>query len=55
MVFPKWLYHKTEKPVIVKSEAEMKALGADWRESPADFHNEEIHKEKPKEKKAKTK
>jgi len=32
--YPKWLYHKTEKAVIVQDEAEHKALGGGWVEVP---------------------
>lgn len=34
--YPKWLYHSAKAPVLVKDEAEHKALGAEWFESPAD-------------------
>jgi hypothetical protein len=35
-VYPKWLYHSKCEPKVVKSEVEHKALGGDWKESPAD-------------------
>jgi hypothetical protein len=35
--FPKMMYHRTEKPVIVQNPGEMKALGSDWAASPAEF------------------
>ena len=34
--YPKWLYSRTEKPRIVKDQAEHLALGPGWFESPAD-------------------
>jgi hypothetical protein len=37
MSYPKWKYHKTESAKVVRSEAEEKALGAGWAESPAEF------------------
>lgn len=33
--YPKWLYHQAKAPVIVDNEAEQKALGSEWVESPA--------------------
>ncbi len=35
--YPKCLYHATKEPVIVPDEAAHKALGAEWKESPAEF------------------
>lgn len=35
--YPKWLYHATEKPVIVNSKQEEKDLGPGWENSPAYF------------------
>lgn len=32
--YPRWLYHPTEIPVIVKTAAEEKALGAEWSRTP---------------------
>lgn len=37
MSYPKFLYHRTEKPVVVNSKEEHAALGKEWKESPADF------------------
>lgn len=35
--YPKYLYHESKEPVAVQSIQEQKALGAGWKESPADF------------------
>jgi hypothetical protein len=35
MVFPAWLYHRTENPRLVRSSAELEALGPDWADTPA--------------------
>lgn len=32
--FPKWVYHRTEAPKVVKSEVEFSAIRGDWREYP---------------------
>lgn len=48
MVYPKWLYHKEEEPMLVKSKEQHEALGDEWKESPADFPAEEEGAEKPK-------
>jgi hypothetical protein len=37
MVFPAWLYHRTENPRLVRSSAELEALGPDWADTPAKF------------------
>jgi hypothetical protein len=37
MSYPKWKYHASKEPTIVNSEADEKALGNDWGESPAEF------------------
>ena len=37
MEYPKWKYHAEIEARIVQSEAEEKALGSDWGNSPADF------------------
>lgn len=34
MNYPKWLYHATEKPVVVQNAEEHEALGEGWHESP---------------------
>jgi hypothetical protein len=34
--YPKYLYHATKQPVIVKSQDEHEAIGDDWAESPAE-------------------
>ena len=39
--YPKWLYHRTEKPVIVQDPDEAEALGAGWNETPAAFDEPE--------------
>ena len=36
MSYPKWLYHPTKAALIVPDEAAHKALGDEWKESPAD-------------------
>lgn len=36
-VYPKWLYHKSEEPKVVKSKEEHEALGKGWEESPEAF------------------
>lgn len=33
--YPKWLYHPSKEPVIVRDEAAHLALGPEWAESPA--------------------
>ena len=38
--FPSWRYHATEQPRIVNDEAEDKALGKGWADSPAKFDAE---------------
>ena len=35
--FPKWKYHRTEKPVIVPTVEHESALGAGWEDTPAAF------------------
>lgn len=47
--FPKYVYHKIEKPKVVNSEEELKELGKDWKETPIETENE-IEAEKPKKK-----
>lgn len=42
--YPKWLYHAEKAPQIVKSEADAKALGSDWVETPADVKKAEAPK-----------
>lgn len=37
MNYPKWIYHKTEAPKIVNSEAEHEQAGKGWEETPAAF------------------
>ena len=32
--FPKWKYHAVQIPVVVKSAAEERALGAEWEDAP---------------------
>lgn len=60
--FPKYMYHKTESPVIVHSLEEKLALGKGWQESPFEAdHSEEVepvehaeeheHGKKPRKKK----
>lgn len=48
MQYPKWLYSKDKESKLVKSEDEHKALGSEWKESPA-----ECEEKKPAKKKAK--
>ncbi len=36
---PRWRYHKTRPPQLVKSEAHLKALGEGWEDSPAKHGN----------------
>lgn len=43
--YPKWKYHATKDAVIVKDEAEEKALGKGWKDSPAEFAKDEPKKE----------
>jgi hypothetical protein len=38
--YPKWLYHRTNPPVIVNNPDDHKALGDGWAESPADLDAE---------------
>lgn len=33
--YPKYLYHHTDKPIVVKSKDAHEALGSEWVESPA--------------------
>ena len=33
--YPKWLYHRTEKPCIVQDPDEHAALGEGWAETPS--------------------
>lgn len=40
-VYPSWRYHKDGDSKIVHSEAEHKALGADWAQSPAHFEKQD--------------
>jgi hypothetical protein len=35
--YPSYRYHATEAPVVVNDEAEDKALGKGWADSPAAF------------------
>ena len=35
-MYPKYLYHPVEAPVVVYSEDEHLSLGEDWKESPAE-------------------
>lgn len=37
MSYPKWIYHKTQEPKIVTSEAEHAKAGNGWEETPAAF------------------
>lgn len=59
--FPSWRYHKDKEAVIIHSEAEEKALGAGWVESPADVDaapiavEAEPEQEKPKPKRGRQK
>jgi hypothetical protein len=41
MSYPKWKYHAVKEALIVGSEAEERALGEGWAESPAEFIKEE--------------
>lgn len=41
-IFPRWKYHETEKPKVVRDEHEEKHLGEKWKDSPAD-HGIETH------------
>jgi hypothetical protein len=43
--YPKYLYHRTEAPVIVQDPAEQAALGAGWAETPAAFDVEALQGE----------
>lgn len=45
MSYPMWKYHKTNEPKLVHSEAEEKALGPGWADTPAAF---ELEIEEPK-------
>ena len=45
--YPKWLYHPTEPAKVVQNEAEHKALGPEWVESPADVKPKETKKAGP--------
>lgn len=36
MNYPKWLYHRTESPVLVNNPDEQEALGKSWKESPSE-------------------
>lgn len=38
MIYPKWIFHKTEPAKIVNSEAEHAEAGEGWEETPAAFH-----------------
>lgn len=39
-VYPSWRYHKTKEAKIIRSDAEDKALGKDWADTPAKFQDE---------------
>jgi hypothetical protein len=38
--YPKYKYHAHEKPVIVPHAEAERALGDEWKDSPADHHKE---------------
>lgn len=40
--FPKWKYSKDGLSKLINSVEEEKELGSDWRNSPADFDDEDI-------------
>ena len=50
MSYPKWIYHKTEAPKIVNSEAEHEQAGKGWEETPAAFDQESDEKKGESEK-----
>ena len=35
--YPRWMYHKTQKPLLIKSPAVEMALGDDWHKQPGDL------------------
>jgi hypothetical protein len=35
--FPRWKYHGTKKPILVKNALDESKLGKEWSNSPADF------------------
>lgn len=43
--YPKYKFHKTKDPVIVKDAKEEKALGPGWAESPAFFEKPKAQEE----------
>ena len=45
--YPKWLYHRTNDPVIVNDPDEHLALGRGWEESPVDGEAPELEVEDP--------
>lgn len=45
-MYPTWRYHRHESPCIVHNEAEDKALGEGWADSPVGF--ESVLPEEPK-------
>lgn len=47
--YPKWIYHKTQLPVVVDDPDEHAAKGEGWAEAP--FADEEAKEVKPKGKK----
>ena len=38
--FPKWVYHRTQAPLLCHSPAVILALGDEWQDSPAAFETE---------------
>jgi hypothetical protein len=38
--YPKFMYHATQKPLVIKSPAVELALGDDWKENPGDFESD---------------
>jgi hypothetical protein len=48
--YPKWLYHATKPPRVVRGPEEQAALGPGWAESPAEVPGESPQEDrKPKE------
>lgn len=47
--YPKWKYHATKPAAVVKDEAEEKALGKGWEDTPAAFEKKEKTAEQGKE------
>jgi len=38
--YPRWMYHKTQKPLLIKSPAVELALGDDWKKNPGEFEDQ---------------